>query len=939
MGALLERVPERIAARIELLLAAVPEPKLAAFRLERLQEEAPAAFDRVVSSPAALRCATALFSYSHFLSEAVLRNPERILQVASSGSFYRVLTAEEYAERLFEFLGKDHSGVPESLDLARFRRRQLLRIVLRDVLGVAALAETTEEISNLADAILDVAYRRIRAALAARHGEPRLADGGICGFSVIALGKLGGGELNYSSDIDLMFVYGGSGETDGPLPVSNKEFYKKVANQYTALLSAYTAEGQCYRVDLRLRPDGALGEISISGEGARQYYEKRARDWEKQMLIKARVAAGDQEPGRELLEFVEPLIYQTSLDFRAVEAVSETRQRITEKMAARRLASGGVDVKLAPGGIRDIEFLVQCLQRLHGGREPWVRHGGTMMALFRLRDKGLLSNAEYGRLANAYQFLRNLEHRLQMEDDRQTHTLPPDGDALESVARRMPAGSDALLTADALTRKLAEHQAEVQEIYERVIHAQQPMYYTMAHQEAPAEASAAEPEAAELGAAPASNLTRFLDERAPRLAQALAGTNLHRGRERFQHFLEKAFAQPEILERLDGDDKLARGALDIFAHSPYFADDLLRYPELLDEIGEPFQLEGGPLVDGAGLRRFYRRQMLRIQSESLLEAAPIFDTLGKTSVLADSIIAAAYGVAVSEAPPPASPSYRAAGQMMVIALGRLGMREFDLGSDADLVFVLPDADAAEHAFWHEVAERIIQLLSAYTGEGVMFTVDTRLRPNGRDGDLVQTEGAYKSYFAQRAEAWEGIAYMKTRGVAGDVERATAFLHELQDLDWRRYGQSMRSRKELAEMRARLERDQGSRNPLKAGMGGYYDIDFALMFLRLKGAGIFYKSLNTPERIDVIEKMGHLDREDADFLREAAGFYRAIDHGQRLSTGHAEGSLPTSQAQMDTLTRLVRRWTPEHLHRKRLDETLRDIRRRTRALFNGFFGRS
>ncbi|MGP8245660.1 MAG: glutamine-synthetase adenylyltransferase [Bryobacteraceae bacterium] len=790
--------------------------------------------------------------------------------------------------------------------------------------------------------MLDVAYRRIRSALAARHGEPRLADGGLCGFSVIALGKLGGCELNYSSDVDLMFVYGGSGQTDGPMPVGNKEFCKKIANQYTALLSAYTAEGPCYRVDLRLRPDGTLGEICISGEGARQYYEKRARDWEKQMLIKARVAAGDQEPGRELLEFVEPLIYQTSLDFRAVEAVSETRQRITEKMASRRLASGGVDVKLAPGGIRDIEFLVQCLQRLHGGREAWVRHGGTMMALFRLRDKGLLSDAEYGRLANAYQFLRNLEHRLQMEEDRQTHTLPADEDALESVARRMPGGGDALPTADALKRKLAEHQAGVQEIYERVIHSQQPMYYTMppnTHRDGAAEASAEEPEETELGAAPATNLTRFLDERAPRLAQMVAGTNLYRGRERFQHFLEKAFAQPEILERLDGDGKLAAGVLDIFAHSPYFADDLLRYPELLDEIGEPFQLEGGPLVDGAGLRRFYRRQMLRIQSESLLRAAPIFDTLGKTSVLADSIIAAAYGVAVSEAPPPASPAYHADNQMMVIALGRLGMREFDLGSDADLVFVLPDADAAEHAFWHEVAERIIQLLSAYTGEGLMFTVDTRLRPNGRDGDLVQTEDTYKSYFAQRAEAWEGIAYMKTRGVAGDVERATEFLHELQDVDWRRYGQSMRSRKELAEMRARLERDQGPRNPLKAGMGGYYDIDFALMFLRLKGAGIFYKSLNTPERIDVIEKMGHLDREDADFLREAAGFYRAIDHGQRLSAGHAEGSLPTSQAQMETLTRLVRRWTPEHLHQKRLDETLRDIRQRTRALFNGFFGRS
>ena len=220
----------------------------------------------------------------------------------------------------------------------------------------------------------------------------------------------------------------------------------------------------------------------------------------------------------------------------------------------------------------------------------------------------------------------------------------------------------------------------------------------------------------------------------------------------------------------------------------------------------------------------------------------------------------------------------------------------------------------------------------------MFAVDTRLRPNGREGDLVQTEGAYKAYFAGHAEAWEGITYMKSRAVAGNLERATEFLHELQEVDWRRYGQSMRSRKELAEMRARLEREQGPRNPLKAGLGGYYDIDFALMYLRLKGAGIFYKVLNTPARIDVIEKMGHLEREDADFLRDAATFYRAIDHGQRIVTGHAEGSLPTSQAQFETLTDLVKRWTPEHLHQQRLDVTLREIRKRTREFFHRLFGR-
>jgi len=931
MLTLLDRVPERIAARIQLLLASVPDAEAAARNLERLRQGSPSAFDRIASSPAALRSAANIFSYSAFLTDAVLRNPEQVLQVASSGSFYRVLSVEEYEERLYDLLGAGHGGVPSGVQLARFRRRQLLRIALRDVLGVADLAEVTGELSSLADAILSVTYRHLRDEYVMRHGEPRLPDGASCGFSVIALGKLGGQELNYSSDIDLMFVYGGNGHTDGPEVITNKEFYKKVANQYTHLLSTYTGDGQCYRVDLRLRPDGSLGEIAISGEGAQDYYGGRARDWEKQMLIKARVAAGEPEPGAALLEFVEPLIYQTSLDFGAVEAVSETRQRISERVATRR-SPAGVDIKLTPGGIRDVEFLVQCLQRLHGGREPWVRHGGTMLALSRLRDKELLSGTEYARLASAYQFLRYLEHRLQLEDDRQTHTLPAAPEALALVARRMPpAPTGEALDADSLVRTLDEHLAAVREIYERVIHAQRPLYYTPGYEPALDE----EPEPSPV----ATNLTRFLDQRAPALARAVAASGLHRGRERFEHFLEKAFAQAEILERLDGDPGLAAGVLDLFEHSVHFADELLRYPELIGEIGEPFRLEGGPLADGAELRRYYRRQMLRIQTESLFEAPPIFATLGKTSVLADSVIEAAYHIAVREAPPPANRAYEPSNQMMVIALGRLGMREFDLGSDADLVFVIPDDDAAEQPFWTGVAERIVQTLSAYTGEGVMFAVDTRLRPNGREGDLVQSEGAYKAYFDGHAEAWEGIAYMKSRAIAGGVERATAFLSELQQLDWRRYGQSMRSRKELAEMRARVEREQGPRNPLKAGRGGFYDIDFALMYLRLRGAGIFFKVLNTPERIDVIEKMGHLDREDADFLREAATFYRGIDHGQRLSRGHSEGSLPTSQAQMEVLANLVRRWTPEHLHRQRLDVTLREIRRRTREYFDRLFGRS
>jgi glutamate-ammonia-ligase adenylyltransferase len=476
-----------------------------------------------------------------------------------------------------------------------------------------------------------------------------------------------------------------------------------------------------------------------------------------------------------------------------------------------------------------------------------------------------------------------------------------------------------------LKQRLHEHLAAVREIYHRVVHGRRPP-------PAVVEERVDRLEEAEVFL-PDIALERAIRDRAPRLAVALAAANLRRGRARFEHFLEEAVASGELLARLEASPA---DVLDIFEHSAHFADQLLRHPELLEEIGEPFQLEGGPLRDGATLRRFYRRQMLRIQCDSMLGRAPIFETLGKTSVLADTVIGAAYRIALAEAPPP-STGYRASDQMMVISLGRLGMREFDLGSDADVNFVIPDEDAGEQVYWTSVAERMIQTLSSYTGEGVMFAIDTRLKPNGRAGDLVQTEGAYKAYFAEKAEAWEGIAYMKSRALAGNLERATLFLHELQDVDWRRYGRSMRSRHELGEMRARLEREQGARHPLKAGVGGYYDIDFALMYLRLRGAEVFYRVLNTPERIDVIEKMGHLTPEDANFLRDASTFYRALDHGQRLSSGHAEGSLPTSPSQFAVLTNLVKRWTPAHLHQQPLDFTLSEIRRRTREFFERLFG--
>jgi glutamate-ammonia-ligase adenylyltransferase len=425
--------------------------------------------------------------------------------------------------------------------------------------------------------------------------------------------------------------------------------------------------------------------------------------------------------------------------------------------------------------------------------------------------------------------------------------------------------------------------------------------------------------------------------------------DMRRGLGLFEHYLEKILNEPDWLEWLDRDPILAAFTFDIFDHSQYFSEQLIRNPELLGELrgmrnATPRDLPYADLVPAlsgtALMRRFFRREMFRIQAESICMRTPIFETLVRTSELADATIQAAYHLAVEEvaaARPPEAAGYQPAGQLMVIALGRLGMHEFDLASDADLVFVLPDTDTSEIPFWTRVAETMINRITAYTGEGVMFAVDTRLRPNGREGALVQAEESYREYFAKRAEAWEGITYMKSRAVAGDIERGTAFLNGLQKVDWRRYGQSGRSRKELLQMRLRLENELSAGNPLKAGRGSYYDIDFALMYLRLRGAGIFYKVLNTPARIDVIEQMGHLERADADFLRGAATFYRGVDHGIRVSTGQTAGDLPRSQSQLEVLDELVSRWTPDYLHDQPLAVELAQVQDRTREFFDRLFG--
>jgi glutamate-ammonia-ligase adenylyltransferase len=1002
------------------LLAHLPDPDSALNNLERFAAAAPPPVRLYLGgNPVALHYLLALFSYSQYLSDTLISEPELALWLHQQPALYRVKTREETLAALEQFLAEPASPRrPGELaaQLARFKRREYLRIALRDVLRLATLPEITIELSALADAIVEYALRRMMAEMRERHGAP------ACPITVLSLGKLGGNELNYSSDIDLVFIYGGAGETAGGL--SNREFFIKVVQNAVGVLTSFGPEGAVFRVDLRLRPQGREGAVAIPLDGALAYYRERARDWELQALVKARHSAGDLALARRFLEEVGPLIYRASANFAALDSVLFARERISEALRRRSSSRLGIDVKLERGGIRDIEFLAQCLQRLYGGSEPWLRSAGTMFALQKLADKGFLRQRDYARLSRAYLFLRNVEHLLQLERGQQTHRLPVVREALAVLARRAriepaapaswererPAAGGAGAQAQAetspdaapgaesgepappaATGEEARHQglhdyaeafvAEVQrqmkavrEIYDRLILAhspqEQPEEGFVLQRELPSPSSPGDT------AAGYQELLRYIERNCPPLYDAVrraAGAGAAPGEQApkpaalrlLQRFLANAFAEardfrflcdhPQVLERVAG----------VFDLSPFLAEILIRHPGEISELADlppagealaleqqgriptevPYGVEDDPQlahVAASGLslsekmalmRRHYRRRLLRIHAHSLLGPVPVFSTLEATTALAEQVLRAAYRTAVREA---ARAQARPEGDLIVVALGRLGVREFDIASDADLGFLYPGGDPEAKLFWTRVAERMIELVSAYTADGTIFAVDSRLRPRGREGELVEAARTFAQYFASSAQEWEAITYMKSRVVAGDDEEGTILLHRIQRTIGERFGRGPEAARKLADMRRKLETAPGPQNRLKSAPGGYYDIDFILTYLRLQAARVFYPSLTTPERLQVVESMGQLRADQARILREGAVFLRAVEHALRVSTGRADGELPLAGPRGEAFARLAERWLPDSLRGRPIADSLHSVTRGVRAVFQEIF---
>ncbi len=933
----------------------LPDPQVALDRLLELFRRAPRGALPANFGGRTVHAALTVFSNSRYLSDMLLGRPNLLSWVLEPSRLERPAVAGELRSEIgcFSLEATDEDVAAE---LARIKREQMLRIAVRDLLGFAQLAETTAELSNLADVIIQAGHDHVRDRLVRRFGRPLVQSESaniLCDFVVLALGKLGGTELNYSSDVDLMYIHTGDGKTQGPVVTTNRDFVDRLAKRLTNLLSMTTPEGFNYRIDLRLRPEGSAGELVIPVSSAAHYYFHRARDWELQMLLKARPVAGDHGLGRRLLEVVTPRIYRTTTDFTQIEKLAQTRDRIQK--ARRPRSPLAMDVKLDPGGIRDIEFLVQCLQRLYGGQDRFLRSGGTMYALHRLREKGYLEDGDYSRLFQSYSFLRKIEHRLQMANNSQTHQLPVSDEAATRVAVQIGIrrGKQA---PDEFRARVTECCRSVSEIYDRVIRGQQEspeVQYSTRRLAVPAsdrsDSNTPSPVASSVWRV---HLPR-ISQRSESLAERFEAVQLRWGNRSLEHFLDRLLKVPEALDLLSENPGLVPRVAHLMEYSNHFGGYLVRFPKDLKALLDDARLSSEPpgrvverILAGnedpdesaAELRKLYRKRMLCIQTRSICDGEDVFDTLAQSSDLADAILRGAHALALHEAAPSDAVEDSPGSLLRVIALGRLGMREFDFGSDADVVFVIPDSQAHNLQTWTHVANRFIDIVSSYTVDGQMFPIDARLRPLGRDGNLVQTEGQFLAYFADRAESWEVITYMKARHVAGDGARGREFLADLQGAIWRRFSHLDGFASLLLKMRGRLEAEQGTVKPLRSGPGGYYDIDFLLLYWRLRHAGSFYESLNTPERVEIIRQTDPAFDDRLDTLLDGARVLRAIDHGTRVFAGSSAHALPPTAWHRELLGELVARWLPGSVAGRPLEEVVAATRRDVRRVFGqGFAG--
>ncbi len=921
-----ERVPAGVAAALAPLLAESADPDAALNGFERLTTiAAPELFRLFDHHHVLIHYALVVFAVSHFLTETLIQNTDLFQVFAREKNLERSHSREEFHEALARFRSRSFES-DVALLLARFKRREYVRIMVRDVLGIATLAETTAEISALADVLVEEAARGCDSLLHARYGTPqnRDRDGRLVDtpFAVLSLGKLGGNELNYSSDVDLLFLYG-DGEDAGTASISNREYFIRLGQQITEVLSRVTPEGAAFRIDLRLRPQGGEGEPAVGLAHALQYYAHSAHDWERQAMIKLRHSAGDLGLSRAFIRGVQPYIYQPQLNFTAIETALDARDRMLQRRrrASARGHARGLDVKLDRGGIRDIEFLVQCLQRVYGGPELWLRAGGTMFSLQKLHDKRHLTGKEFHELSTTYEFLRKVEHRLQLHTGQQTHRLPETAHELHVLYRSLGGDETGQYRPEGLVALVRARMRAVSEIYDRIIHHQQ----TQQQREDPGElqlgtqlfAPSREPGEAQI-------LERLAAD-VPALYEVVQRAELSlMARRHLNRFLSSAFTSSERYAAVARSPHAVEKALQLFGASDFLTDLLVRHPDeiaTLEYMGEAravgdelfahtgtYEPAADPVFEYLGassaeygdklalLRQHYRHRVFASGARDVVEARSVEESLAETSAAAEAAVSAALSIAG-----------RPRG-FAVLAFGRLGTREFDLLSDADLLFVRDYA--LEPATAARAAAQMVEALSAYTRDGTVFPVDTRLRPRGGDGELVITPADLGAYACREAQAWEALTYTKLRFIAGSAQLGSQAREAVRAMA-ARFAADPGFVPAVHEIRTRLEKSDTAHN-LKTGAGALYDIDFIIGSLLVRGgAEAFRGTMHDSLRLLVARRQ--LSREDGAVLDRAAKLLRTLEHLVRIVTGRQRKTLPSAGHAREVIEHLASRVLGRPLH--------------------------
>ena len=867
---------------------------------------------------------------SDYVAASCVRHPRILPQLLDSGRLEHPYAEGEMDRHLAAALEGAADDQALGTALRRFRRQEMVRIIWRDIASLAVLDETLEDLSALADACIDRALGLLHDWTVAEIGTPRDASGKRQRMVVLGMGKLGARELNLSSDIDLIFAYTSSGQTDGPRPLSNEQFFVRLARRLVQALDANTADGFVFRVDTRLRPFGDSGPLAMSFGAMEDYYQTQAREWERYAMIKARSVGGDQEVGAELMAMLRPFVYRRYLDFGAIESLRDMKQMIDKELKRKGMAD---NVKLGPGGIREIEFIGQAFQLIRGGRDPDLQIRPIRTVLRLLGEKELLPTDAVTQLDKAYEHLRLVENRLQAWKDKQTHLLPEDAAGQLRLARSMGFGDW-----DAFSAVLEGHRRRVQDEFDRVFAAPRSEDERPEQSFSTIWAGSADDThyleqltaAGFQNAASALERVRALRESAARkglsrrggdrmvqlvplvLQIAAAAEDPDLVLERMLRVLESILRRTAYLAMLTDHPSILSQLARLALMSPWFSDQIGHHPLLLDELLDPRRLyaplhrgdleeELDSLLAPVGeedleqqmerLRQFAQGNMLRVAAADLTEAIPLMVVSDYLTEIAEVAVSRVLALTFAHLQTKHGRPGEIAGDgtgFLVLGYGKMGGIELGYGSDLDLVF-LHGTDSvnavtdggrqiSNDQLYMRLGQRMIHMMTTQTTSGQLYDVDMRLRPDGNKGMLVRSLKSFAVYQAADAWTWEHQALVRARPVAGDrllAERFDQVRREV--LCMERDPDTLR--KDVREMRERmrenLDKTRDGRFDLKQGHGGIADIEFMVQYSVLRWAAQHPDLADWTDNVRLLETLERLDLMPGNAAQDLTGAYKEL----------------------------------------------------------------